>query len=108
MPDLSQELKSLLDTNPNLFTKFYAVIVALVNQITGQNVPGVNPIGQPLHVDLTSLDGTGTMYTIQSSTITDEELVAIRKGIADGIVCDKAIEWVKGLITGLAMAGGGA
>ena len=99
-----QELKDLLANSPALFADIIKVLGALTDQMTGQNIPGVKPMPSGVQVDLTATDGTGTGYKLMPSGITDEELEAIRQGIADGIVSDKAVEWLKGLITGIALA----
>lgn len=47
----------------------------------------------------------GDEVVLTTMPVTQEQLNAISNGVAEEIVKDKALEWAKGLVTGLTMGG---
>lgn len=85
--------------------EFLAKFVDIVNEfakLQGEDIPlppaGPND-GPPARREV------GDSVNITTAPITDAQLKALSDGFADQIVKDKAIEYVKGFITGLTMGG---
>lgn len=96
-------LKDMLEKVPSLFMKVAEFIEDFYHRTQGNSGVSQPPAVPSGPIDVTQDDGTGS-YHIDPVGITFEQRKAIREGIADGIVKEKALEWVKGLITGIALA----
>ncbi len=99
--DLSLFLNWLLQTDPAFLGNFITVIDKFIDeQMEGVELPDP-PDGERHNWLDDPLDGT---YKITTSGISDEQLNAIRKGIADGIITEKAGKFIKGFLLALKIA----
>ena len=90
---------------PQLFKNLLEFIANLYDQNTTVNIPSGGTASGPL--DVMSEDGSGS-HVLTSTGVPEEVRIAIRKGVAEGIVREKALEWLKGLMMGLSIASAGA
>ncbi len=99
--NLSLFLNWLLEHNPEFLGDFISVIDTFIDEQTdGVELPPDIPQDRHNWLD-DPLDGT---YQITTSGISDEQLNAIRKGIADGMITEKAGKFIKGFLVALRIA----
>lgn len=106
--NLEEFLDKLATEAPELFRQLLGFLVNFYDEYTGGNTPAApKPAapGGPLNV--LDEDGSGS-HTMISTGPSEAVRLAVREGIADGIVKEKAMEWLKGLLLGLSVASFGA
>jgi len=108
--DIQGKLDDFIDFVKNEFPEFLAEFIEIAknfaeNQTSPGPMPNVPDTPASDWVNVTDDDGTGTGYTITCVGISDEQIAHIRQGVADGIVMEKAGEFLMGFIAGLALAG---
>lgn len=96
--DQNDFLKYLADTVPQLFAEVLAVAKEYAKKQQGTEVPESTG-GGPAQF---KVGGETKLTTIP---ITDEQMDAIAKNMAEGFIKEKALEWIKGFITGATMSG---
>jgi len=99
--DLSLFLDWLLKTDPEFLGNFITVIDKFIDeQMEGVEIPDTPDEERHNWLD-DPLDGT---YQITTSGISDEQLAAIREGIAGGMITEKAAQFLKGFLIALKIA----
>jgi hypothetical protein len=101
---LNDFINDLLEKAPELAADFIEIAKSFIEKQTRPgsmpDTPAVGPI------DFTNDDGSGQGYNLTTQGISDEQIAHIRQGTADGIIMEKAGEWLGGFITGLMLAAG--
>ena len=78
------------------FAEEFEAVYTGVPEVVNSDNDGDKPL------NLTDDDGTASyVFNADDIIITNAEKDTLRNGLADGIVKEKAAEWVKGFITGL-------
>ena len=92
-------LKYLADHVPHLFAEILAVAKEYAKQQQqGTEVPESTGEGPAQF----KVGGEVKLTTIP---ITDEQMDALAKNMADGFIKEKALQWLKGFITGITISG---
>lgn len=99
-PQLNEEFLKFLEQSPQMLAQFVEVFKEFLKQ-QGQLPPSVPEDGP--HKWKFDED-----HALKTKGISSEDLEAISKGIAHANVKEKAIEYVKGFITGIMIVAGGA
>lgn len=92
---LDNFLEYLKDKSPEVL----ADLVRIIDQFLEEYTQGSETAGETADVG-GLIDFSTTDYTLTTSGITQEQLDEIHENVAEGMVKEKAAEWLKGVIIG--------
>ena len=96
MAEQNDFLKYLADNVPHLFAEILAVAKEYAKNQQNVEVPESTG-GGPAQFKV------GGEVKLTTIPITDEQMDALAKNMAEGFVKEKALEWLKGFITGVTL-----